>query len=88
MDLLDPQAETYALDVVSAVEATLEDPTPVLRAQRSRARAEAVEAMKREGIEYEERVELVEDVTYPPLADLLEVGFAAYAQPPWCWTNG
>ena len=85
VDLLDPQAETYALDVVSVVEATLEDPTPVLRAQRSRARAEAVEAMKREGIEYEERVELVEDVTYPqPLADLLEVGFAAYARShPW-----
>ena len=57
----------------------------MLRAQRSRARAEAVEAMKREGIEYEERVELVEDVTYPqPLADLLEVGFAAYARShPW-----
>ena len=85
VDLLDPQAETYALDVVSVVEATLEDPTPVLRAQRSRARAEAVEAMKREGIEYEERVELVEDVTYPqPLADLLEVGFVAYARShPW-----
>ena len=65
VDLLDPEAETYALDVVSVVESTLEDPTPVLRAQRSRARGEAVEAMKREGIEYEERVELVEDVTYP-----------------------
>ena len=85
VDLLDPQGETYALDVVSVVEATLEDPTPVLRAQRSRARAEAVEAMKREGIEYEERVELVEDVSYPqPLAELLEVGFVAYARShPW-----
>ena len=85
VDLLDPEAETYALDVVSVVEATLEDPSPVLRAQRSRARGDAVEAIKREGIEYEERVELVEGVTYPqPLADLLEVGFAAYARShPW-----
>jgi hypothetical protein len=41
--------------------------------------------MKREGIEYEERVELVEDVSYPqPLAELLEVGFVAYARShPW-----
>jgi hypothetical protein len=57
----------------------------VLSAQRSKARGEAVEAMKREGLEYEERMELLEDVTYPrPLADLLEVGYRAYATShPW-----
>ncbi len=44
----------------------------------SKARGEAVEAMKAEGIEYEERMELLEDVTYPqPLAELLEVAYAA-----------
>ena len=32
-DTLDPEAPTYALDVVSVVEATLEDPRPVLGAQ-------------------------------------------------------
>ncbi len=84
-DLLDPEADTYPLDVLSVIEATLENPRPVLTAQRSKARGEAVEAMKREGLEYEERMALLEDVTYPkPLADLLGIGYAAYAKThPW-----
>ena len=85
LDLLDVESETYALDVVSIIEATLEDPRPILMAQRNRARREAVEAMKAEGIEYEERVVLIEDVTWPqPLGELLEVAFTAYASShPW-----
>jgi len=85
LDLLDVQSETYALDVVSIIEATLEDPRPILMAQRNRARREAVEAMKAEGIEYEERVVLIEDVTWPkPLGEVLEVAFTAYASThPW-----
>ncbi len=85
LDLLDREAEDYALQVVSVIEATLEDPRPVLHAQRSKARGEAVEAMKREGLEYEERMELLEDVTYPkPLVDLLDVGYRAFAKThPW-----
>ena len=67
------------------IESTLEDPRPVLSAQRSKARGEAVEAMKREGLEYEERMELLEDVTYPrPLAELLGVAYHAFAGThPW-----
>jgi len=34
LDLLDPEAETYALDVASVFEATLEDPRQVLAAQQ------------------------------------------------------
>ena len=45
------------------------------RAQQFQARGEAVAAMKAEGIEYDERMELLEDVTHPqPLAELLERG--------------
>ena len=67
------------------IESILENPRPVLSAQRKMARGEAVEAMKREGLEYEERMELLEDVTYArPLQDLLEVGYQAYAKShPW-----
>ncbi|HEV7205123.1 MAG TPA: DUF3516 domain-containing protein [Jatrophihabitans sp.] len=85
MDLLDPEAETYALDVVSLLEATLEDPRQVLRAQEHAARGEAVAAMKAEGIEYEERMELLNDVTHPkPLDGLLNGAFAIYRQThPW-----
>jgi hypothetical protein len=85
LDLLDRDGDSYALDVVSVYEATLEDPGQILRAQQFRARGEAVAAMKADGIDYDERMELLEDVTHPrPLADLLGAAFAIYRQShPW-----
>ncbi|WP_423463322.1 DEAD/DEAH box helicase [Promicromonospora sp. MS192] len=85
MDLLDVESPTHALDVVSVIEATLDDPRQVLMGQQNKARGEAVAAMKAEGIEYEERMELLEEVTWPkPLADLLEPAFQAYRRSnPW-----
>ena len=83
VDLLDRDSETYALDLVSVIESTLEDPRPVLSAQRSKARGEAVAAMKADGIEYEERMVLLEDVTYPrPLAELLAGGVRGVREVP------
>jgi superfamily II RNA helicase len=70
--LLDPESETYTLDVLSVVEAILDDPFPVLKAQANKERGEAVALMKAEGIEYDERMELLEEVTYPkPLGEPL-----------------
>src|SRR6476469_4925492 len=85
LDILDQNADTYALDAVSLIEATLEGPRPVLSAQRFKARGEAVAAMKAEGLEYEERMALLEDVDYPkPLADLIEVAYESYRKgAPW-----
>ncbi len=85
VELLDRESPTYALDVLSVIECTLDDPRPVLYAQRSKARGEAVAAMKAEGIEYDERMELLEDVTHPmPLADLLEAAYEMYRRGhPW-----
>jgi hypothetical protein len=85
LDLLDPEAETYALDVVSVFEATLEDPRQVLAAQQRAARGEAVAAMKTDGIGYDERMELLTDVTWPkPLDELLTAAFAIYRRShPW-----
>ncbi len=85
LDLLDRESETYALDVVSVLEATLENPRQVLAAQQNHARGEAVAAMKAEGLDYEERMAQLDDVTYPkPLADLLTAAFAIYRQShPW-----
>jgi superfamily II RNA helicase len=76
--LIDPESETFSLDVLSVVEAILDDPFPVLMAQANKARGEAVAEMKAEGIEYEERMELLEEVTYPkpldePLRQALDV---------------
>ncbi|MCH6230699.1 DUF3516 domain-containing protein [Microbacterium sp. CFH 31415] len=90
--LLDPEEKPggagtghYALDVVSVIEATLDDPRPVLSQQQFLARGEAVAAMKREGIEYDERMELLEDVTYPkPLEELLAQSYEVFASSqPW-----
>ncbi len=65
MDTLDPESDTYARDIVSVIEAILEDPRQVLWAQEHKARGEAVAAMKLDGIEYEERMERLEEVTWP-----------------------
>jgi superfamily II DNA/RNA helicase len=85
VELLDRDDPGYALDAVSVVEATLDSPGVVLAAQRFKARGEAVAAMKAEGIEYEERMELLEDVDHPkPLADLIEIAYQAYRSGhPW-----
>jgi superfamily II RNA helicase len=84
-DTLDPEAPTYALDVVSVVEATLENPRPVLGAQEHRARGEAIGEMKADGIEYDERMELLDEVTWPkPLQELLEHTYDLYRRRhPW-----
>jgi superfamily II RNA helicase len=86
LTLLDPESPSYALDAISVVESTLDDPRQVLMAQQHAARGEAVAAMKAEGIEYEERMELLEQVTWPkPLAEeLLLPAFETYrAGQPW-----
>ncbi|OBA91713.1 DEAD/DEAH box helicase [Mycolicibacterium fortuitum] len=85
VDVLDPAAESYALDVVSVIEATLEDPRQILAAQLNKARGEAVAQMKADGIEYDERIELLDEVTYPkPLQELLEHTYEVYRQTnPW-----
>ncbi|MDO4403646.1 MAG: DUF3516 domain-containing protein [Atopobiaceae bacterium] len=85
LELLDPQSETYALDVISMVEATLENPRQILVAQERRARDEAMAQMKADGVEYDERMERIAEVSYPkPLEELLEAAFAQYcAEVPW-----
>lgn len=85
LELLDPESPTYTLDLISMVEATLEDPKQILRAQERRARDAAMNAMKAEGVDFEERLDRLQDVTYPkPLVEMLDVAFATYcAQVPW-----
>jgi superfamily II RNA helicase len=85
IELLDRDSPGYPLDVLSVIEATLDNPREVLGAQLFRARGEAIAQMKADGIEYEERMELLEDVTYPmPLADLLEGAYDIYRRGhPW-----
>ena len=85
IDLLDATSPEYPLDGLSVIEATLDNPRPVLAAQAFRARGEAVAAMKAEGLDYDERMELLEEVSYPkPLADLLDAAYQIYRRGhPW-----
>ena len=82
-ELLEPDNSPtghYALDMISVIEATLEDPRPVTSQQQFLARGEAVAAMKAEGIEYDQRMELLEEITHPmPLKEFLDAAFATYS---------
>ncbi|SDQ85869.1 Helicase conserved C-terminal domain-containing protein [Streptomyces sp. KS_16] len=84
-DLLDPESPSYALDMVSVVESTLDDPRQILAAQQNKARGEAVAQMKADGVEYEERMERLMDVEYPkPLEELLFHAYGLYRKShPW-----
>lgn len=84
-DLLDPESPSYALDMVSVVESTLDDPRQILAAQQNKARGEAVAEMKADGVEYEDRMERLQDITYPkPLEELLFHAYGTYrTSHPW-----
>ena len=85
LELLDPESDDYELDLISMAEATVEDPIRVLRAQERRAKDRAMAEMKADGIGFEERLEKLEEVTYPkPLEEMLEGAFALYCESvPW-----
>jgi superfamily II RNA helicase len=85
LELLDRDSPEYPLDVVSVIESTLDDPRQVLSAQLFKAKGEAVNAMKSEGIEYDARMELLENVTHPkPLQEMLEAAYETYRRGhPW-----
>jgi superfamily II RNA helicase len=82
---LDDASPEWDLDVVSVVESTLEGPRPVLMAQLERLRTEVLAQLKEEGVEYEERMEVLRELEHPkPLADFLYTVFDEYrARHPW-----
>jgi len=85
LEMLDPAAPGYALDVVSVFEAILDDPRPVLYAQQKAAKAVAIAEMKAEGMDYLERMQHLDEITWPqPLAVELEGAYRIYQRThPW-----
>lgn len=83
--VLDHLDADYPLDVISVIESTLDNPRPVLSQQQYKARGEAVAAMKADGVEYEARMNALEEVEHPqPLAELLYAMFETFAaSQPW-----
>jgi superfamily II RNA helicase len=82
---LDPASPEYPLDVLSLVESVLESPQVVLNAQLDRLRTETIARLKREGVEYEERMAELDKLEHPkPLRDFTYDLFNAYAaRHPW-----
>jgi superfamily II RNA helicase len=85
LEMLDPAAPDYALDAVSVFEATLDDPRPVLIAQEKAAKSAAVAQMKADGVEYNERMARLDEITHPqPLATELTAAYRVYQRThPW-----
>ena len=75
----------YALDVLSSVEAILENPRAILEKQLDKAKGDKIAELKAAGVEYEERMAELEKVDYPkPNAELIYATFDAFsARHPW-----
>ncbi|MCB1055200.1 MAG: DUF3516 domain-containing protein, partial [Acidobacteria bacterium] len=83
--VLEREEPEYALDVLSVVEAILENPMVILRQQTDRLRGDLLAQLKAEGVDYEERIERIQEVHYPkPIADFLYSTFELFKQAhPW-----
>lgn len=85
VEVLDPEDPAYPLDVLTLVEATLEDPWAVLYRQTDTLKSRALAAMKAEGMEYDERMAELDKIEYPkPNAELLYGTYEVFAEHhPW-----
>ena len=86
---LDQRDEHFALDLLTLVEAILENPRPVLLRQVSHIKGQMVAEMKAEGIPYEERMEKLEGVSWPrPKAEWIYETFDRFGEShPWVGTE-
>lgn len=89
LQLLDPASETYALDLLTLVEAILESPDLILRKQLDRLKFEKLQELKAAGVEYEERMEELEKLEHPkPLRDFIYSTFNEFSDKhPWVGTE-
>jgi superfamily II RNA helicase len=81
----DHTPELHALDLLSVIESVLENPGVILAAQVNRLKTELVNRLKMEGVEYEERMERLNEVRPPrPLAEFLYGTFDVFrSHHPW-----
>jgi len=82
---LDREAPDHAMNVLSVIESVLENPGAILAAQLDKAKTDLIGEMKRDGVEYEERMERLETVEYPkPLRDELYEAYNGFrTRHPW-----
>jgi superfamily II RNA helicase len=85
IEALDPDAPDHHLQVLSLVESILDDPMVVLIAQKDKAKDTLISELKSQGVEFEERMNRLDEVTWPrPEADFIEPAFEIFARHhPW-----
>jgi superfamily II RNA helicase len=83
--LLDQNSPLYPLEVMSLVEAIVENPEIILRRQLDKLKTEKMGEMKAAGVEYDERIAELEKLEYPkPGRDFIYDTFNAFAAAhPW-----
>jgi superfamily II RNA helicase len=85
LPLLNRESPDYPFDVLTLCEAIVEDPDAILRRQVDKLKTEKLEEMRAAGVEYEERMEKLEQIEHPkPLREFLYDTFNAFAAAhPW-----
>jgi hypothetical protein len=83
--LLDMESVTYPLDLLTLIEAILENPDIILRRQLDALKTEKMAEMKQQGIEFDERIAKLEELEYPkPQREFIYGTFAQFCvQHPW-----
>jgi hypothetical protein len=83
--VLDQQSPGYALELVTLVEAILEDPRAILYAQVRKGKTDLRAKLKADRVPYEERIEKLDRVTHPkPDADFAYAAFRIFVEThPW-----
>ncbi len=83
--LVDPEQEDYALVVLTLTESILENPEIILRKQLDRIKGRAIAEMKMQGMDYEDRMEALEELEYPkPHREFIYTTFNEFAdRHPW-----
>jgi len=76
---LDKEDDDYALNVISLVESILENPDLVLRKQVDLLKTELMARLKEEGMEYDDRIAMLEEVEWPkPGAEFIYTTYNAF----------
>ncbi|MBW2715997.1 MAG: DUF3516 domain-containing protein [Deltaproteobacteria bacterium] len=85
VSVLDPESPSYALELLTLVEAILEDPRMILYAQIRKCKTELMTKLKAQRVPYEERIEKLDRVTHPkPDADFVYAAFRIFVEThPW-----
>ena len=83
--VLDRESPDFALDLLSLVEAILDDPKQILYAQERRAKRELLADLKAQRVPYEERIAKLDELSWPkPGAEWIHPTFEQFAaKHPW-----